>query len=69
MCWLDDEFLVSGSRDTKMALWRITPDMLESKQEVPRHRHVSAISVKDCQNSQKVMLIHMEAKFTNFRVN
>lgn len=54
MCWLDDEFLVSGSRDTKMALWRITPDMLENKQEVPRHRHISAVSVKDCQNSQKV---------------
>lgn len=57
MCWLDDEFLVSGSRDTKMALWRITPDMLENKQEVPRHRHISAISVKDCQNSQKVSKI------------
>lgn len=26
MCWLDDEFLVSGSRDTKMALWRINND-------------------------------------------
>lgn len=26
MCWLDDEFLVSGSRDTKVALWRIFSD-------------------------------------------
>ncbi|KAJ8984641.1 hypothetical protein NQ317_009869 [Molorchus minor] len=57
MCWLDDEFLVSGSRDTKMALWRITPDMLESTHEIPRHRHISAISIKDCRNSQKVRAI------------
>ncbi|XP_026463683.1 DDB1- and CUL4-associated factor 12-like [Ctenocephalides felis] len=25
ICWLDDQFLVSGSRDTKLALWK-TPD-------------------------------------------
>jgi WD repeat-containing protein 40A len=54
MCWLDDEFLVSGSRDTKMALWRITPDMFEHKTEVPMYHHISAISVKDCRNSQRV---------------
>lgn len=23
LCWLDDQFLVSGSKDTKLALWRI----------------------------------------------
>lgn len=54
MCWLDDEFLVSGSRDTKMALWRITPDMFENKTEVPMHQTISAVSIKDCRNSQKV---------------
>ncbi|KAK9716796.1 hypothetical protein QE152_g24533 [Popillia japonica] len=54
MCWLDDEFLVSGSRDTKMALWRITPDLLESKEEIPTYQHISALSVKECRNSQKV---------------
>ncbi|KAJ8952943.1 hypothetical protein NQ318_006560 [Aromia moschata] len=63
MCWLDDEFLVSGSRDTKMALWRITPDMLESKQEIPRHRHISAISVKDCRNSQKVRALTFNKRY------
>ncbi|CAH1961388.1 unnamed protein product [Acanthoscelides obtectus] len=54
MCWLDDEFLVSGSRDTKMALWRITPDLLESKEEVPRHHHVQSVAVKECRAAQKV---------------
>lgn len=53
MCWLDDEFLVSGSRDTKMALWRITSDMMECKAELPLNQ-ISAISVKECRNSQKV---------------
>lgn len=54
MCWLDDEFLVSGSRDTKMSLWRVTSDMLDTKQEIPMYRHASAIAVKECKNAQKV---------------
>uniref|UniRef100_A0A2M4APH4 Putative wd40 repeat-containing protein n=1 Tax=Anopheles triannulatus TaxID=58253 RepID=A0A2M4APH4_9DIPT len=28
MCWLDDQFLVSGSRDTKLALWRVNEDVM-----------------------------------------
>lgn len=59
MCWLDDEFLVSGSRDTKMALWRITPDLLECKDEIPTYQHVSALSVKECRNSQKVKVFYL----------
>lgn len=54
MCWLDDEFLVSGSRDTKMALWRVTPDMFGHRHDVPMYHHLNAISVKDCRNSQRV---------------
>ena len=26
--WLDDQFLVSGSRDGSLALWRVTDDMI-----------------------------------------
>lgn len=36
MCWLDDQFLVSGSKDTKLALWRIQDhpfDALTRKQQ------------------------------------
>ena len=29
MTWLDDQFLVSGSRDGSLALWRITDDIVE----------------------------------------
>ncbi|CAG9772567.1 unnamed protein product [Ceutorhynchus assimilis] len=57
MCWLDDEFLVSGSRDTKLALWRITDDILEAKDEVPTHKIISPQSLKDCRNSQKIRAI------------
>ena len=27
--WLDDQFLVSGSRDGSIALWRVTDEMIE----------------------------------------
>lgn len=54
MCWLDDQFLVSGSRDTKLALWRITDDLISTNREIPDYQHISPISVKECRNSQKV---------------
>ena len=40
MCWLDDQFLVSGSKDSKMALWQIDNDLAEApdKAEVPSRR-------------------------------
>lgn len=53
-CWLDDEFLVSGSRDTKLALWRITEDVLEVKSEIPTHKTIFPVELKDCRNAQKV---------------
>ena len=34
MCWLDDQFLVSGSRDGTLALWRITDDIVEQVSNV-----------------------------------
>ncbi|XP_017771552.1 PREDICTED: DDB1- and CUL4-associated factor 12 [Nicrophorus vespilloides] len=56
MCWLDDEFLVSGSCD-KMALWRITPEVVEQKQDIHIYKSITAEAVKDCKNSQKVRAI------------
>lgn len=55
MCWLDDEFLVTGSRDTKMALWRVTPDMYQNKTEVLKHHVINPVVVKESRNSQKVI--------------
>ncbi|XP_065172697.1 DDB1- and CUL4-associated factor 12 homolog [Atheta coriaria] len=57
MCWLDDEYLVSGSRDTKMALWRVPPDIVDQKSEIPQHRTVLPVHVKECKTAAKVRAI------------
>jgi len=37
MTWIDDQFLVSGSRDGTLGLWRITDEMLNevTASEIP----------------------------------
>ncbi|KAK3927784.1 DDB1- and CUL4-associated factor 12 [Frankliniella fusca] len=62
MCWLDDQFLVSGSRDTRMALWRIKEDELIGTQEVPTYAHVQPLEVKECQAAQKVRALAFNKK-------
>nr|CAD7392900.1 unnamed protein product [Timema cristinae] len=57
MCWLDDQFLVSGSRDTRMALWRIQEDELMDGSDVPTYKHIQAVSVKECKSAQKVRAV------------
>lgn len=59
MCWLDDQFLVSGSKDAKMALWRINEDVtdtLDGNGELtcPTYARVSALAVKECRAAQKI---------------
>lgn len=63
MCWLDDQFLVSGSRDTKMSLWQITPDIVDEKHEIPTYQHVSALALKECRNAQKVRALTFNKSF------
>lgn len=72
MCWLDDQFLVSGSRDTKLALWRVNEDLMDfpvakdaeeegdqqqQQQDVPSYAHISPIAVKECRGAQKIRAI------------
>ncbi|XP_001600263.1 DDB1- and CUL4-associated factor 12 [Nasonia vitripennis] len=56
MCWLDDEFLVSGSKDSKMALWQIDSDLSEApdKADIPSHRLIQPVCMKECRSAQKV---------------
>lgn len=59
MCWLDDQFLVSGSKDAKMALWRINEDIADgdddgNEETCPTYAHVSALAVKECRAAQKI---------------
>lgn len=63
MCWLDDQFLVSGSRDTRMALWRVQLDEFDSKEEVPTYKHVQALTVKECKSAQKVRAVAFNKSF------
>lgn len=65
MCWLDDQFLVSGSRDTKLALWRINEDIIdfpEKKKEeeaeaCPSYAHISSVCIKDVRSAQKIRAV------------
>lgn len=60
MCWLDDQFLVSGSKDAKMALWRINedkidaPDKCSDDEACPTPERITAFSVKECRAAQKI---------------
>lgn len=59
MCWLDDQFLVSGSKDAKMALWRIQENYDDSddngEEKCPTYADVSPLAVKECRAAQKVL--------------
>jgi len=63
MCWLDDQFLVSGSRDTKLALWRINEDQIdfpekkEEEEAMPSYAHISPVSVKEVRSAQKIRAV------------
>lgn len=54
--WLDDEFLVSGSRDTSIALWRVKGNEVSDYpcSIYPTHHIMSPLCVKICKNAQKV---------------
>lgn len=59
MCWLDDQFLVSGSRDTRLALWRIDEDLEEPQENttLPSYGHIKPVRVKKCNGAEKVRAV------------
>ncbi|XP_076464961.1 DDB1- and CUL4-associated factor 12-like [Babylonia areolata] len=58
--WIDDEFLITGSRDNNMAMWRIDNNMDESRTSrmsclyVPEYAVKQPLVVKQCDKAQKV---------------
>lgn len=74
LCWLDDQFLVSGSKDSKMALWRINEDMVESDDEktteetCPTYARVSALAVKECRAAQKIRSLCFNEEYKEIAV-
>lgn len=60
--WLDDEFFVSGSRDTKLALWQVQ-DQYEEQYDAdgdliqPVTQYISPAVIRSCKTAQKVRAI------------
>ncbi|KAL1117822.1 hypothetical protein AAG570_004137 [Ranatra chinensis] len=55
VCWLDDRFLASGSRDTRLALWRLADDDdCPPTDPMPSYRHITPLDIKECKYAQKV---------------
>ena len=55
--WLDDQFLVSGSRDGSIALWKVTDDMIDqatNSSHIPSYKHISPILHKKCKQADRV---------------
>ncbi|XP_068219928.1 DDB1- and CUL4-associated factor 12 homolog isoform X1 [Palaemon carinicauda] len=58
MCWLDDQFLVSGSRDTRLALWKIDDETDKSDtNNLPNYGHIKPVKVKQCSGAEKVRAV------------
>lgn len=56
MTWLDDQFLVSGSRDGSLALWRITDDIVEqvTSSDIPSFVYSKPLIKKPCKTADRV---------------
>jgi len=61
-CWLDDQYLVSGSRDSKMALWRIADDDVADENS-PKYFHMNPMTVKLCKAGLKVRAVEFNPEY------
>lgn len=65
MCWIDDHFLVSGSRDSRLSLWRVNPNAVrENNFPMPSYEHISPVAIKDCKNAQKVRALTFNKSYS-----
>lgn len=72
MCWLDDQFLVSGSKDTKLALWRINEELMDfpvvAEETCPSYAHISPVCVKECRAAQKIRSVCFNKEYKEIAV-
>lgn len=56
LTWIDDQFVVSGSRDGTLAVWRISDRIINQviKSEIPSFLYIPPDLVKKCKNADKV---------------
>lgn len=65
---------MSGSKDSKMALWRINEDVVESDDEktteetCPTYARVSALAVKECRAAQKIRSLCFNQEYKEIAV-
>ena len=54
--WLDDQFLVSGSRDGTLAMWRVTEEMVDAvtSADHPSYHYSKPLMVKKCKQADRV---------------
>lgn len=50
--WLDDQFLATCSRDSKVALWRV-PEIEPASTEIPSYSTINPLVIKTCKHAQK----------------
>lgn len=50
--WLDDQFLATCSRDSKVALWRV-PEIEPASTEIPSYSTINPLVIKTCKRAQK----------------
>lgn len=54
--WLDDQFLVSGSRDGSLALWRVTEEIVDqvTSADIPSYQYIRPLLHKRCKQADRV---------------
>lgn len=62
--WLDDQFLVSGSRDSTISLWRIDESEMNSNSLLPNHYHMKPLLIRECKSAEKIRGLLYNHKFS-----
>jgi WD repeat-containing protein 40A len=55
--WLDDEYLITGSRDSKLAIWNVTPDSPDSGSSESGHFYMKCLESISCERDQRIRAI------------
>ncbi|KAG1688563.1 DDB1- and CUL4-associated factor 12 [Nymphon striatum] len=62
MVWLDDEFIVSGGRDSKISLWQVSHSDYEQKEQHPSHFYIQPTISKKCRSADKIRSLAFSKK-------
>lgn len=62
--WLDDEFLVTGSRDSHLALWKIDSDLIKEREKDSTNSvsYITCLEKVTCEKDQKIRALVFNRK-------